>query len=188
MIAESEWINRARAGQEAAWEALVHQHQEPVFRLAYLWLGDPAEAQDVAQEAFIRAYQALDRFDLNRPLRPWLLQITSNLARNRRRSVARYLAALQRKLRAEPEPIFNVEQTSAQQQTAQTLWQAVRRLATLDQEVIYLRFFLDLSEAEMADSLNVPAGTVKSRLHRALQRLRALITTEFPDVQPWLEG
>jgi RNA polymerase sigma-70 factor (ECF subfamily) len=136
----------------------------------------------VAQETFIRAYHALGRFDPARPLRPWLLRIAANLARNRRRALGRYLAALQRKLLAEPpaaEP-GHVERLAAEQLEAQTLWQAVRRLGAADQEVIYLRFFLELPEAEMAAALEVAPGTVKSRLHRALKRLRAVIETDYP--------
>ena len=86
----------ARQGDAFAWERLVGEHQQPVFRLAYLLLGDPDEAQDVAQETFIRAYHALHRFDNERPLRPWLLRIAANLAYNRQRSLRRYLAALKR--------------------------------------------------------------------------------------------
>lgn len=185
---EPDLIASAQQGEPAGWEALVHQHQAAVFRLAYLLLGDADDAEDVAQEAFIRAYRALERFDSTRPLRPWLLRITTNLARNRRRSVGRYLAALQRTLRAEPELAaassgVHVEHASLQQVDAQLLWQAVRRLSAADQEVIYLRFFLELPEAEMAAALAVAPGTVKSRLHRALQRLRAVVETDFPSLQ-----
>ena len=102
MAHEAALVARARAGDADAWEALVGGYQAPVFRLAYLILGDAADAEDVAQEAFVRAYLALARFDAARPLRPWLLSITANLARNRRRSLGRYWAAMQRAFLAEP--------------------------------------------------------------------------------------
>jgi RNA polymerase sigma-70 factor (ECF subfamily) len=73
-----------------------------------------------------------------------------------------------------------VEHLAAEQLQAAELWQAVRRLAPADQEVIYLRFFLELPEAEMAAALDVAPGTVKSRLHRALKRLRAVVETHHP--------
>lgn len=179
-MTDSDLMARARRGDEAAWEALVRAHQEAAFRLAYLLLGDADDAEDVAQEAFIRAYRALDRFDVSRPLRPWLLRITANLARNRRRSMGRYFAALQRLLRAEPQAAFTVAQVSEAQQEARTLWQAVRRLNQAEQEVIYLRYFLELSEAETAAALEIAPGTVKSRLHRALQKLRRVVERDFP--------
>src|SRR5688572_27170151 len=72
-VGEGDMVRRVRQGDAAAWEWVMQQHQEAVFRLAYLILSDPDDAEDVAQEAFIRAYHALGRFDLDRPLRPWLL-------------------------------------------------------------------------------------------------------------------
>ncbi|HEY1015810.1 MAG TPA: RNA polymerase sigma factor [Herpetosiphonaceae bacterium] len=177
---ESEIISRAAQGDAAAWEALVRAHQESVFRLAYLRLGDADEAEDVAQEAFIRAYRGLGGFDRERPVRPWLLGIAANLASNRRRSVGRYLAALRRAFQTAPAPIEPLSDRPSAQWEAETLWRAVRRLRAIDQEVIYLRYFLDLAEAEIAASLGIAAGTVKSRLHRALGRLRGVVDGEFP--------
>jgi RNA polymerase sigma-70 factor, ECF subfamily len=179
-VLDTTLVNRARTGDDAAWEGLVRAHQQPVFRLAYLLLGDAADAEDVAQEAFMRAFAALDRFDATRPLQPWLLQITSNLARNRRRAGARYLAALVRLSRSQPTSNAPLTDRSDEQWAAHTLWQAVRRLRHVEQEVIYMRYFLELSEADMAAALNIAPGTVKSRLSRAMQRLRTIIDREFP--------
>lgn len=179
-VAQPDLIERARHGDQTAWEALVREHQQALFRLAYLLLGDADEAEDIAQEAFVRAFRALERFDPARPLRPWLLRIVTNLAHNRRRAVGRYLAALLRAGRIEPEPISAIGERSGQQWEAQTLWQAVRRLRADDQRIIYLRYFLDLSEAETAAVLDIAPGTVKSRLHRATQRLRQVVDVEFP--------
>ncbi|MCC7352993.1 MAG: RNA polymerase sigma factor [Anaerolineae bacterium] len=187
-MSESDLVIRACQGDEIAWESQVRQHQEAVFRLAYLLLGDADEAEDVAQETFIRAFRALDRFDASRPLRPWLLRIATNLAHNRRRAVGRYLAAVRRFFLADPEGIPETGDAGLHKTDAQALWQAVRRLSQADQEVIYLRYFLELSEAEMAAALDVAAGTVKSRLHRALQRLRALVEQEYPALREAYEG
>lgn len=170
-------ITQARAGDPAAWERLVRANQEAVFRLAYLLLRDSDEAEDVAQETFIRAHGALSGFDASRPLHPWLLRIAANCARNRRRSLRRYLAALQRAFVLAPTAVTLDESAGGERET---LWMAVRRLARVDQEVIYLRYFLDLSEAEAAHALGIPQGTVKSRTSRALARLRELIDREFP--------
>ena len=174
-----ELIGRARQGNELAWVTLVQQEQAAVFRLAYLLLGDADDAADVAQDAFVHAFRGLDGFDAARPLRPWLLQIAKNLAYNRRRSLRRYLAALQRWWQLTPADKELPDSVTSGQE-AQELWQAVQQLALSDQEVIYLRYFLELSVAETAITLGVAEGTIKSRLSRALVRLRLVIESEFP--------
>ena len=180
--AEAELVRRARRRDDAAWETLVGRHQEPVFRLAYLILGDAAEAEDVAQEAFVRAMLALTRFDEARPLRPWLLSIAANLARNRRRGLGRYWAAVQRAFAGEPRPTHpSPDRTPASD--ARRLRQAVERLRPEARDVVYLRYFLGLSELETAATLDIPPGTAKSRHSRALAQLRAIIDADFPDLR-----
>ncbi len=190
-MANSNLMAQARQGDEAAWESLMHEHQEAAFRLAYLILGDPAAAEDATQEAFIRAYHAMDRFDPARPVRPWLLSITANLARNRLRSAARYFAALQRFARWQPAAAVQVATDPtpllAERQRSEALWQAVRRLGQADQEVIYFRYFLEMPESETAQALGVAPGTVKSRLHRALGRLRGVIEREHPHLRELMD-
>jgi RNA polymerase sigma-70 factor (ECF subfamily) len=154
-------------------------HQEAVFRLAYLLLGDPDDAQDVAQEAFLRAWRHLLTFDATRPLRPWLLSISANLARNRRRSAGRYIAALMRAFRDEP-PVERIEDQSVRSLQAGELWKAVQNLNLMDQQIVYLRYFLELPVAETSQILQIPEGTVKSRLSRALEKLREIIQHDFP--------
>jgi RNA polymerase sigma-70 factor (ECF subfamily) len=180
---EANLVSLAHRGDGAAWETLVHAYQERVFRLAYLFVGDADDAQDVAQETFIRAFQNLHRFDPSRSLQPWLLSIAANLARNRLRSVSRYLAALQRLVHAEPKETLSDARSTEQKLDAQVLWEAIHKLKSSDQQVIYLRYFLELSETEIAQTLEIPPGTVKSRLHRAMERLRLVVQTEAP----WLE-
>ena len=135
----------------------------------------------MAQEAFIRAYLKLDKFEVERPLRPWLLSIAVNLARNRRRTIGRYWAAVQRFWQNEPAVTTIPGETGAAAE-AQRLWQAVQHLRPKAQEIIYLRYFLELSEAETAAALNIAPGTVKSRLHRALKQLRTVIEADFPEL------
>lgn len=180
---EPDLIRRARDGDATAWENLIVTHQEAIFRLAYLMLGDPAEAEDAAQETLIRASRALPRFDESRPLRPWLLKIVSNVARNRRRAAGRYLAAVRRALLAEPEQVIHPAAEQVARSDAEDLWAAVRRLEPPDLEIVYLRYFLELPVIETAQALGVPEGTVKSRLSRALARLRDVITRDFPALQ-----
>ena len=176
---EATLVRHATNGDATAWEPLVQAHQEAVFRLCYLLLGDPDDAEDVAQETFLRAWNHLRRFDPTRPLRPWLLSIASNLASNRRRSAGRYVSALMRAFRNEPVS-SSIEERSAQHMEASDLWKAVQNLNVQDQQIVYLRYFLELSVSETAQALDVPEGTVKSRLSRALDRLRGIIHQDFP--------
>jgi RNA polymerase sigma-70 factor (ECF subfamily) len=182
-------IQRALQGDETAYQMIIDEHREAVFRLAYLLLGDSDDAEDVAQETFIRALRYLRRYDPERALRPWLLRITANLARNRRRSLGRYWAALQRFAGQVPlESAITPEAQSALAAEAHALWRAVRRLNHADQEIVYMRYFLELSVAETADALNLPSGTVKSRLHRALKRLREVIEHDYPELVDVADG
>ncbi len=139
-------------------------------------------AEDLAQETLIRAISMQHQFDQSRPLKPWLLQITANLARNYRRSLRRYLRALQRL--ALHQPYYSeFKETSGPAWEATQLWHAIGRLAQRGQEVVYLRYFLELSEQETAQALGIAQGTVKSRLHRALVRLRGVVDGEFPELR-----
>ncbi|MGB1285585.1 MAG: RNA polymerase sigma factor [Aggregatilineales bacterium] len=179
MTSDNELINSIRQGDKHACTLLMQAHQEAVFRLAYLFLRNTADADDVAQDVFIRVYHQLHRFDTNRPFRPWLLHITRNLALNRQRSLQRRFANWQR-LARDKLPGADVEQQVIIQHEQDTLLQAVHKLRDIDREVIYLRYFMALSIEETADILQVKPGTVKSRLHRALERLRHLIQDDYP--------
>ena len=134
----------------------------------------------------MRAFRSLDRFDSKRPLRPWLMRITMNQARNRRRSVGRYLAAVERWFRLEGRlgtPSGASPESPLTHDDAAVLREAVSKLNRRDQEVVYFRFFLGLGETETAATLAVPEGTVKSRLSRALARLRIIVEGEYPGLQ-----
>jgi RNA polymerase sigma factor (sigma-70 family) len=177
-----QWVRLARQGNEAAWEKLVTYYQAALFRLAYLMLADGAAAEEVVQETFVRAYLHLDRYDTDRPLRPWLFSIAANLARNRRRSLGRYVEAVRRFFQQQPVEIMTsgVDGRFQKQEEARLLWQAVQQLSQPGREVIYLRYFLGFSTAETAETLAIAPGTVKSRTHRALHQLRSIIARDFP--------
>lgn len=184
---ETAVLIRAQNGDSQAWTHLMQQHQESAFRLAYLLLGDAAEAEDVAQEAFIRAYTHLSKLDAERPFRPWLLRIVRNLAYNQHRTVKRYLAMAQRFF--QQRQLSQIESVAAQinqSDDANQLWQAVQRLKPKAQEVIYLRYFLDLSEQETAAALDIPRGTVKSRTNRAVKALKPIIEQNYPELRELL--
>jgi len=176
-LTDVELIEHARRGDVAAYEELVRRYEELAFRTAYLVCGDAFEARDAAQEGFLRAWKALSRFRPGAEPRPWLLQIVANAARNRRRSGARRANLVLRAAQDRPSdgaaPSPEVAALASEQR--RELMAAVDRLRDEDRLTITLRWFADLSEAEMAAAMGVPRGTVKSRLSRAMDRLRAVM-------------
>jgi RNA polymerase sigma-70 factor (ECF subfamily) len=175
---EAELVERARRGDHAAYAELVRRHEDVLFRTAYLLCGSAADAEDAAQEALVRAYTALGRFRPGSPFRPWLLAIVANEARNRRRSAGRRAALALRAQDAlaveagRPGGDSAPEQEALAHERRSTLLAAVEGLREEDRLVIACRYLLDLGEAETAAVLGLPRGTVKSRLSRALDRLR----------------
>ena len=175
--AEAEALARVRAGDPAAYALLVRAHAPIATRLATFW-GAGAHADDVVQEAFVKAYFALDRFREGAPFRPWLLRIVAREASNDRRGEARRrereqaVAALGEPTAYQPSPA-EVALLSEQQRR---LYAALHRLTPAARSVVTCRYLLDLTEAETAEVLDIAPGTVKSRLHRALVALREELT------------
>jgi RNA polymerase sigma-70 factor (ECF subfamily) len=154
---------------------LVERYQSVAHRTAFA-LGAGDDTADVVQEAFVKAYLALDRFQVTEPFRPWLLRIVVNETRNRWRWMARHrtvplplvgdnLAA------ATPTP----EQAAEDRETSRMLRNALVALPPPQREVVVCRYLLDLSERDTAQVLEIPSGTVKSRLSRALAALQAAL-------------
>ena len=171
---DSELFARAKRGDTAAYEEIVRRYQQLAFRTAYVITGSTAEAEDAAQEAFVKAYRALDRFRPGAEPRPWLLRIVANEARNRVRSTGRRQGLELRLVEgfrqgdAAPSP----EAAAVAAEDRRRLLRLVNSLEEQDRLVIASRYFLELSGEETAAALGIPEGTVKSRLSRALARLR----------------
>jgi RNA polymerase sigma-70 factor (ECF subfamily) len=162
-------VAMALGGDLAAYGHLVRRHAPTAKRMAVLW-GAAAEADDVVQDAFVQAYAALPRFRMGAEFRPWLLTIVRNLTRNNLR--ARGRRAAREAFAAATWPVGDVEDEAIGAVRRDRLLGAVRRLPEDLREVVACRYLLELSEAETATALGLPGGTVKSRLHRALARLR----------------
>jgi RNA polymerase sigma factor (sigma-70 family) len=171
---ESELVEAARRGDGAAYAELVRAHQEIAFRTAFLITRNAADAEDAAQDGFVKAYYALPRFRRGAPLRPWLLRIVSNEARNRRRSEGRREALTLRAVAQAPsgDAAPSPEGEAVAEDERSILLAALERLPEEQRLTVGLRYLLDLSEEETADALGIRRGTVKSRLARALERLR----------------
>jgi len=171
---ETELVERARRGDGRAYEVLVDRYQSIAFRTAYLVTRSAEEAEDAAQDGFVKAYYALGRFRAGAPFRPWLLRIVTNEARNRRRSAGRReglaLRAAGQQVSGDAAPSPETDALASERRAA--VLAAVGELRDVDRLVIGCRYFLDLSEEETAVVLGWRLGTVKSRLSRALARLR----------------
>jgi RNA polymerase sigma factor (sigma-70 family) len=176
-LPESELVERAKRGDQSAYGHLVQAYQGIAFRTAYLISGDATEAEDAAQEGFVKAFYALNRFRTGAPFRPWLLQIVANEARNRRRSAGRRTSLVVRTAAQAPsgEAAPSPEAAVLAGEQHEELLAAVNTLREADRLVLACRYFLELSEEETAAALGWRRGTVKSRLSRALERLRAEI-------------
>jgi RNA polymerase sigma-70 factor (ECF subfamily) len=173
---DAEILARVRGGDRDAYAELVRRHASVAVRTATL-LGAGADAEDVVQEAFVKAYSSLGRFRLGEPFRPWLLRIvaneTSNLLRasGRRRSRERAVwERIEPLLRSEDGPGDPLAAALSTERRGE-LTRGLARLSDDHRRVVVCRYLLDLDEAETSAVLRWPRGTVKSRLHRALRRL-----------------
>lgn len=174
---DSELVERAKHGHEDAYAELVTRYQALAARTAYVITGSDADAEEAAQEAFVKAFYALDRFRAGAPFRPWLLRIVANEAINRRKAAGRRptvgLSVVED--RPSPDTALSPEGAALASERRRVVLDALGKMREEDRLVIAYRYFFDLSEAEMADALGVARGTVKSRLSRALGRLRLVI-------------
>jgi RNA polymerase sigma factor (sigma-70 family) len=165
-----------------SYDQLVREHQGIAFRTAYVITGSAADAEEVVQDAFVKAYRARVRFRSGAPFRPWLLAIVANEARNRRRAAGRRAGLA---LRAAEQAERSAGSAGASPETLvlagarrETLLAALAALDERDRAVLTCRYLLALSEEETAAALGCRRGTVKSRTSRALERLRAHVGVE----------
>ncbi len=171
----------AKRGEAAALEELAAGCRKQAYVFALQLTGNRDDALDVAQDAMVRFFRSLDRFDASRPVRPWLLRIVRNLVRDRaRRQRVRKSESLQPDgedaLPIEPrDPRPSPEAVTARRQLQAMVWACVQHLDPRYREVLVLRDYQDLSYAEIAATLKIPRGTVMSRLHRARRMLREAV-------------
>lgn len=170
-----EWVNAALQGDQDAFAEIVYAFQDAVYNLCYRILGDSAEAEDAAQEAFLRAYLNLQRYDPSRPFKTWLLTIASNHCIDRlRRRRLQWLSLDDDSLPAhpalnsdEPEP----EEAMLTSERSQAVQALLNHLSPEYRAAVVLRYWYDYSYAEIADILDTTESAVKSRLFRARQAL-----------------
>jgi RNA polymerase sigma-70 factor (ECF subfamily) len=175
---ERAWIRGAQSGSASALEALFREHWPRAHRAAYLVVHDGAAAEDIAQEAFLAAVRNLDRFDRRRPFGPWLHRIVVNRAIDWARA---------RALRRETAEQLYAEMDEDTEENVQTgnplpddIAGGLRSLSPEHRAVIVLRYLLDYTPGEIADLLELPRGTVNSRLRRGLDHLEEILDRRRP--------
>ena len=177
VLDDTDLVAEATAGDLAAFDRLVARHQEVAVRVATLTAG-PGLAPDAVQEAFVKAWRALPRFRPGAPFRPWLLTIVANEARNAVRAAGRRDALTFRSVTVPAQPDEAPETVVIVAEQRAQLARALERLSDPDRQVITYRYFAELPEREIAAALGCRPGTVKSRLSRALDRLRVAFDAE----------
>jgi RNA polymerase sigma-70 factor (ECF subfamily) len=176
---EQEWIGFAVQGDDDAFARLVEAYQSPVYNLCYRMLGDGPEAEDAAQESFLKAYQGLGSYDPNRSFTTWLLSIASHHCIDRlrkKRILALSLEDLlpsQEKPDSKPGPEAMVARSEIEESVRNVLYQ----LADKDRAAIVLRYWYEMSYEEISQTLSLTVSAVKSRLHRARREV----------AQQWME-
>lgn len=179
MTDESEWIRLAQQGDQIAFGRLVAAYQTPVYNLTYRMLGDTAEAEDAAQEAFLRAYTHLRSYDPARPFRSWMLSIASHYCIDRLRRQRLNWLSLDDEATMPYEPVSDCpspEAAVAQQEQRVQIQRLLAALSPTDRAAITLCYWYDCSYEEIAEMLNLTVSAVKSRLHRARQALASMMT------------
>ncbi len=179
---EQQAIRTLKRGDIGGLETLVTRYQVKAIRTAYLITRDPQLAQDVVQDVFLHVHRSIGRFDAGRPFEPWFMRSVVNAALKAAQKTARQIplepdadeAWLHRWAAGQESVEAQVESAEA----VQSLWLAMRELSARQRAVIVQRYFLEMSEKEMAESLRTAPGTVKWLLNAARERLRKLLGSE----------
>jgi len=181
-MTEAQWIAEAITGDKEAFSKLVEIYQKPVYSVCYRMLGTPTAAEDAAQEAFIRAYQALDRYDPERSFATWLLSIASNYSIDQLRKKKVTILSMDNEKHAwlaPPDPGPSPEKAALDKEK-QALVQAILvDLHETDRAAVVLQYWHDYSYDEIAETLNLSSSAVKSRLFRA----RRLMAEKWQEMQ-----
>lgn len=187
-MTEQDWVQRARAGDDEAFTRLVETYQTPIYNLCYRMLGSTTEAEEAAQEAFLRAYTQFNRYDPARSFKTWLFSIASHycidLLRKRRLI---WLSIEDDNLPPHPalhEPNPGPEETNIRREQTEAIQKVLAKLAPEDRMVIVMRYWHDMSYEEIAETTRATVSAVKSRLHRARGSLADMMQTQATAPSP----
>ncbi len=168
-------ISGCIAGDDSAIERLIYEYQNSIFRLTLSILNDPVEAHEATQDTFIAALGALKSYKENSTFKAWLYTIALNTSRNRlrkRKTLERLNNTLQAIFRVQSQKMSSPEEAVIQNEKDAALWKALNQLGERQRIPLVLRYFHNLSTAEIAEILNINEGTIHSRLHIGRERLR----------------
>jgi len=173
---EIEWLAQARKGDDQAFACLVEIYQKPVFNLCYRMLGTSGEAEEAAQESFIRAYQGLAKYDNQRPVKTWLLSIAAHycIDQLRRRKMVTFSLDADDTYFEAPDPSPDPEAVLYANEEQRMLHALIKTLGPQDRATIIMRYWYDLSDEEIGQALSLSVSAVKSRLHRSRRELAEL--------------
>jgi RNA polymerase sigma-70 factor (ECF subfamily) len=182
-IGDAECVKRVQRGDVDSFEVLVRRHQKATFNLVYRLLGDYDEAAEVAQEVFLSAYKSIQQFRGEANFSTWLYRIAFNHASTRRKSLhlaqQRHVPLDGTELIGDGDAFADPEKTAQDRETQQSVQRALNSLPKDDATIIILRDLQDAPYEEVAQMLEIPVGTVKSRLHRARRALKELLTPHY---------
>ncbi len=187
-MTEQDWVRRARAGDDEAFTRLVETYQTPIYNLCYRMLGNADEAEESAQEAFMRAYTQFASYDPARSFKTWLFSIASHycIDRLRKRRLI-WLSIEDENLPPHPalqEQTPGPEETNIRREQTEAIQHVLAKLAPDDRAVIVMRYWHDMSYEEIADATRATVSSVKSRLHRARGALAEMMKSPNPQGRP----
>ena len=177
---ENLWLARARAGDAQAFAWVVELYQTPIYNLCYRMLGEAGEAEDAAQESFLRAYTRLNRYDPRRSFKTWLFSIASHHCIDRLRKRRFTWLSLDDPLPAHPalqDGELGPEERTIRRERTETIQGLLAKLSPDDRAAVVMRYWYDLSYEEISDATGNTVSAVKSRLHRARRALAELLAS-----------
>lgn len=182
MTADTELISRAAAGDHSAFQSLVERHRSMVYRVAYQFAGNHHDAEDIAQDVFIKVYRSLDRFRQDAQLTSWMYRIVMNACIDYRRrhspaASAPFGEEAEQKMLNTPEEAPGPEETTYAGELGQVLENEIGRLPPGQRMVFIMRHHQGLKLSEIAEALGLAEGTVKRQLHAAVHRLRHALSS-----------
>jgi RNA polymerase sigma-70 factor (ECF subfamily) len=178
---ESAWLNKAQRGDAQAFTCLLEAYQRPVFNLCYRMLGNAQDAEDAAQETFLRAYQSLKRYDNSRPFSTWLLSIAAHYCIDQiRKRRVQIVSVEELPVPDLPEPSPGMESNLSKKEEQQRIKAVIGVLDATDRAAVVMYYWYDFSYEEICQSLTLSMSALKSRLHRA----RRVMAEEWLKHQP----